>query len=145
MSMDNKQKIEELYFKKSFSLTKIAKALNISVSYVSRVLRSNVNYQEEKKRRETENLKKRRNCQKKIITELRKRKATQNLIENQTMRKQHNQAAKELSKKRTLNKETLRKWCSLYDYNKEKQRYEFNTKEGILKPNDFPLYIKVKV
>ena len=50
----------------------------------------------------------------------------------------------ELSRKSSIGKEALRKWCSnAYIYNKKKNCYMFDT-ENILKPADFPLYIQTK-
>ena len=58
------------------------------------------------------------------------------------MKNQHEQATRELSKHSTLSNEALRKWSgSLYKYNKNKKRYEFDT-ANYIKPADYPLYIK---
>ena len=63
-------------------------------------------------------------------------------IEYIDMKSQHEQATRELSKHSVLGNDTLRKWCSsAYKYNTKKTRYEFDT-ENLLKPADFPLYIK---
>ena len=53
--MENKEKIEEMYFKHKMSLTEIAEQLKISISYVSRILRKNTNYIEEQNKRKEEN------------------------------------------------------------------------------------------
>ena len=140
--MEKKEKIEDLYFNQKMSLTEIANQLDVSISYISRILRQNVNYRFEQERRKAQNRAVRREKQKELIYKLRKNKANQNLIENQMVKEQHKQDTKELSKRKTIGNEALRKWCSLYKYNKEKKRYEFDTTKA-LKPNDYPMYINV--
>lgn len=140
--MEKREKIEEMYFMQKMSLTNIAKELNLSVSYVSRLLRQNEKYHDEQEARKKENQIKRREQQKELIYSQRKEKARQRLLENQAMKKSHEQATREMSKGRTMGNETLRRWCSLYNYNKEKNCYQFDTTKA-LKPRDFPLYIKV--
>lgn len=139
--MEKNKKIEEMYFVQKMSLTNISKELGISISYISRILRNNTNYKEEQERRKKENHTKRRKIQKELIHKRRREIATQKTMENQIMRLLHEQATKELSRGQTLGNDTLRKWCSLYRYNKAKKRYEFDS-EIVLKPNDYPSYIK---
>lgn len=141
-SVEKREKIEEMYFIQKMSLTNIAKELKVSVSYVSRLLRDNEKYHDEQEIRKQENQLKRKKQQKELIYSQRKEKARQRLLENQAMKRLHEQATREMSKGRKLGNETLRRWCSLYNYNKDKNCYEFNTSEA-LKPRDFPLYIKV--
>ena len=126
-SVEKREKIEEMYFIQKMSLTNIAKKLNVSVSYVSRLLRQNEKYHNEQEIRKQENQLKRKKQQKELIYSQRKEKARQRLLENQAMKKSHEQATKEMSQGRTLGNETLRRWCSLYNYNKDKNCYEFNT------------------
>lgn len=140
--MEKREKIEEMYFIQKMSLTNIAEELNVSVSYVSRLLRQNEKYHDEQEIRKQENQQKRKRKQKELIYNQRREKARQRLLENQTMKRLHEQDIREMSKRRTLGNEALRRWCSLYNYNKDKKCYEFNTNEA-LKPRDFPLYIKV--
>lgn len=140
--MEKKKKIEDLYFKEKMSLTEIANQLNVSISYISRILRENIHYKTEQERRKAQNKATRREKQKELIYKLRKNKLNQNLMENQQVKEQHKQATKELSKRKTIGNEALRKWCSLYKYDKKKKRYVFDTKKA-LKPNDYPMYIKV--
>lgn len=139
--MEKKEKIEKLYFEQKMSLTEIANQLGVSVSYISKILRKNPNYNIEQERRKKENKLIRREKQKELIYKLRRNRAKENIIENYALKKQQEQDAKELSKRRTLGNDALRKWCSLYKYDKEKQKYKFDDSK-VLKPNDFPLYIK---
>lgn len=140
--MEKKEKIEELYFNQKMSLTEIANQLGVSVSYVSKILRKNSNYNIEQERRKEENKISRREKQKELIYKLRRNKAKENIIEDYALKKQQEQDAKELSKRRTIGNDALRKWCSLYKYDKEKQKYKFDDSK-VLKPNDYPMYIKI--
>lgn len=132
--------INELYFEEKKTLTEIAEVINTSVSYISKILRKNEKYNEEKEKRKNENLLKRRKVQKDLIYGKRKSNID---IEYIKLKTQHEQASMELSKRSILGKDTLRKWCSsAYVYNKNKKRYEFDTK-NLNKPSDFPSYIKI--
>lgn len=138
--MEKVAMINELYFEEKKTLTEIAEVINTSVSYISKILRKNEKYNEEKEKRKNENLLKRRKVQKDLIYGKRKSNID---IEYIKLKTQHEQASMELSKRSILGKDTLRKWCSsAYVYNKNKKRYEFDTK-NLNKPSDFPSYIKV--
>lgn len=131
--------INELYFKQGKTLTEIAEIINTSISYISRVLRKNLKYQEEKEKRKNNNQIRRRKVQKEMIYSKRKNKIDIDYI---NLKNKHEQATMELSKRSILGIDTLRKWCSsAYKYNQSKNRYEFDT-ENLTKPADFPLYIK---
>lgn len=136
--MEKKKKIEEMYFIQKKNLTEIAQELQLSVSYISRILRANEKYKNEKEQRKSINEIKRRKQQKTLIYNGRKRKIN---IDYQVIKKMHEEAVKELSKRAKLNDDALRKWCSLYKYNQVKNQYEFDT-SNVLKPIDFPRYIK---
>lgn len=130
--------INQYYFEEGMTLTKIAEILNVSTSYISRILRKNEKYEIEKEKRKKQNLLKRREVQKELIYTNRKTKID---VEYLNVMKKHSEASKELSKTSIIGKDTLRKWCSsAYIYNPIKNRYEFNSKE-LLKPVDFPKYI----
>lgn len=138
--MEKVAKIKNLYFEQNKTLTEIAEILGSSVSYISRILKKDDRYKSEKEKRKEENLLKRRKLQKDLIYNKRKNMIDIAYID---MKNQHEQASRELSKSSVLGKDTLRKWCSsAYKYNSKKKRYEFD-KEQLLKPADFPIYIKV--
>ena len=61
--MDEKEKIENLYFNENYNLTEISEKVNKSVSYISRILRKNVNYTLEKEKRKKKSLENRRKKQ----------------------------------------------------------------------------------
>lgn len=137
--MEKKALINNLYFEQKKDLTEIAKIINTSISYVSRVLKKDEKYIEEKEKRKNENLLKRRKIQKDIIYKNRTNRIDLDYI---NVKQQHILASKLLSTHSTMNNENLRKWCgNAYIYNKEKNCYQFDTK-NLLKPPDFPMYIK---
>ena len=138
--MNKKETIESLYFEEKKNLTEISKILNVTVGYISKILKKNKNYMIEKERRKEENHIKRRNIQKDMIYSQRKQKGIDlGYIELQNA---HEQAAKELSKSSRIGTEALRKWCSsAYKYNPLKKRYEFDAGSSA-KSVDLPQYIK---
>lgn len=131
--------INDLYFNDKKSLTEISKIVHTSVSYISRILRQNSKYRIEKEKRKQDKLLQRRKTQKELIyTKRKEHKDT----EYTNLKKQHEDAVKELSKYTTIGNQDIRKWCSsAYKYNAKKRRYEFDT-SNLLKPADFPMYIK---
>lgn len=135
-----KEEITVLYFQEGKSLTEIAEHIGVSISYISKILRKDERYANEKENRKANNLVKRRKKQRKLIYANRKNRVD---IDYAVVIKEHIEATKELSKTSKLGDIALRKWCSsVYKYNKKNRRYEFDCKNA-LKPSDFPSYIKV--
>ena len=131
--------INELYFNDKKNLTEIAKIVDTSVSYISKILRLNNEYKIEKEKRKQDKLTQRREIQKELIYTSRKNSTK---ADNIDLKKKHNDDVMELSKHSSIGNQSLKKWCSsAYKYNKNKNRYEFDT-DTLLKPNDFPMYIK---
>ena len=75
--MDKIALINELYFVEKKNLTEIAQIIETSVSYISRILRKDQRYKEEKEKRKKDNLIQRRETQKELIYTKRKNKKTQ--------------------------------------------------------------------
>lgn len=137
--MEKIETIKDLYFNKKNNLTEISEIVGTSISYISKILRNDKRYQIEKNKRKQENLLLRRKKQKKLIYSDRKSK---NDIDYINMKNQHDQDTRELSKHSVIGNDVLRKWCSsAYKYNKKRNRYEFDN-DDLLKPADFPEYIK---
>lgn len=131
--------IKDLYFIQKKSLTEIADIVNTSISYISKILRKDKRYTNEKENRKKETLIKRREKQKDIIYSNRKNKLDANEI---NMKKLHEQDVNELSKHCNIGTQALRKWCSsAYKYNPKKKCYEFDI-QNLNKSIDLPLYIK---
>ena len=142
--MNNKMfKVLELYFDKNMKPVDIAKELNVSKSAITQILQKDSRYENEKNRRKQENKIKHSKETKDYIKRQRKINQFFNKVDDLVLKNIHNRDAIELSTHSTMSNETLRRWCSsMYIYNKEKNRYEFDTKSS-LKPADFPMYIKV--
>lgn len=136
---EKKEEIKVLYFEERKTLTEISDLIGVSISYISKILRKDERYADEKENRKADNLAQRRKKQKKLIYANRKNKID---LTYAVLLKQHEQDTKELSKTSKIGDFALRKWCSsVYKYNNQKKRYEFDCKNA-LKPADFPSYIK---
>ena len=82
--MDKIAIINELYFVEKKNLTEIAQIIETSVSYISRILRKDQRYKEEKEKRKKDNLIQRRETQKELIYTKRKNKKNTDYIDMKT-------------------------------------------------------------
>ena len=82
--MEKVEMINRLYFEEKKTLTEIAKIINTSVSYISKVLRKDERYKEEKEKRKNDNLKARRDKQKTLIYGNRRNKIDLEYITNES-------------------------------------------------------------
>ena len=140
--MKTTARINELYFIQKKSIKEIAEIVNTSKSYISRVLIKDKRYKKEKNNRTKEKMIQRKELQKKQIYSKRKSKSSNNISNMQILQQMHNQDVSELSEHRNLGNQALRKWCSsVYKYNSDKNRYEFDT-EKFTRSFGLPLYIK---
>ena len=138
--MERYKIILELYFVHKMKQKQIAEKLNISKYIVSRVLRSDGRYYEEKKARVKESEKKHREKTSKYITE--KRAKERNNNEYEAVEKQHIQASLELSNmKGYISNKAFRDWnSSIYKYDKKTKSYKL--KSNIVATSDVPKSIK---
>lgn len=133
--MSNRNKILQLYFDEKLNQTEIAKILNISNNAVSKVLKADPKYQEEKNNRKQLNkIKRNKDIQRRVE---KKRKQT-NSSDIQIIKKMHEQASLELSGgTKTISNRAFRNWnSSVYKYNSRNQSYEL--KKGINAGADVP-------
>ena len=140
--MYDKEKILDLYFMKKYKQIEIVNLLNISSSTVNRVIMSDERYLEEKYARQKENKLKNRKETIDYINRKRKSKKQDEIYEN--LRKQHNEASKELSggRKQISNRAFLEWNRSIYKYNKNSKCYI--VKKGITVGADVPKRINWK-
>ncbi|MDO5556160.1 MAG: hypothetical protein Q4G09_05990 [Clostridia bacterium] len=135
--------IKNLYFDEKMKQKDIANKLNISKAKVTRTIKMDSRYIEEKNsRKEITKIKHNKDIQKRVET---KRKISQfnKNSDDLILKQMHNQASSELSGRKTLSNESYRKWnYSAYNYNPSKERFEF--KENLGRSYDVPKYIKVK-
>ena len=133
--MSNRNKILQLYFEEKLNQTEIAKILNISNNAVSKVLKADPKYQEEKNNRKQLNkVKRNKDIQRRVE---KKRKQT-NSSDIQIIKKMHEQASLELSGgTKPISNRAFRNWnSSVYKYNSRNQSYEL--KKGINAGADVP-------
>lgn len=134
-----KEKIIFSYYISHLKVKEISEKLNVSSAYITKIIKQDSRYAEEKQYRKHISENKRRIDKNKFI----KNKRDKQRIEDnyQAVKAQHNQAARELSKSKHLSNESFRKWnYSAYKYNPSKRRYEFDERLG--RSIDAPKYIK---
>ena len=134
-----KEKIINLFYFEHLKVKNISEQLNISSAYITKIIKTDNRYVEEKQFRKNLSKEKRKIDQNKFIKEKREIKRIEDnysIIESQ-----HIQATKELSKSSYLTNESYRKWNqSAYKYNPSKKIYEFDDTLG--KSADVPKFIK---
>ena len=136
---NKKDMIIELFFEQHLKVTEISKNIGTSSAYITKIIKADPRYIEEKKNRKEISKGNRKIAQNSFM----KNKREQKRIDNQYLivKAQHNQDVMELSKRGHMNNQTFRKWnSSAYNYNPSKHRYEFNEQFG--RAADVPKYVK---
>ena len=142
--MNKKEKIKDLFFNYNYTQTEIAKKINVSNQYISKILKTDPNYLKVKKQRMIANEEKNNKETKNYIKQQRKIKQLKNNADDLVLRNMHNQASRELSKPKRLSNMAYRNWnTSAYSYNEKKKRFEFKDELG--RSHDVPKYIKLEV
>ena len=135
----SKEQIIKNFFNEHLKVKDIAERMNVSSSYVTRIIKQDKRYSEEKEYRYNKSKEKRKLDQNNFIKHKREQKM---IADNYAfVQEQHRQAVLELSKSKHLSDESYRKWnISAYRYNPSKHRYEFDERLG--RSADVPKYIK---
>ena len=136
---NKKDMIIELFFEQHLKVTEISKNIGTSSAYITKIIKADPRYIEEKKNRKEISKGNRKIAQNSFM----KNKREQKRIDDQYLivKAQHNQDVMELSKRGHMNNQTFRKWnSSAYKYNPSKHRYEFNEQFG--RAADVPKYVK---
>lgn len=136
---NSKELIIKYFFNEHLKVKEIAEIIHTSSSYITKIIKQDERYSEEKEYRINKSKEKRKQDQNKFI----KNKREQKKIDDNFafVEEQHRQAAFELSKSKHLSNESYRKWnISAYRYNPYQHRYEFDEKLG--RSVDVPKYIK---
>lgn len=134
-----KENIISSYYISHLKVKEISELQNVSPAYITKVIKQDSRYSDEKQYRKDISKNKRRADQNRFI----KKKRDDKRIEDnyQAVQAQHNQDVLELSKSKHLSNESYRRWnSSAYTYNPSKNRYEFNEQLG--RSADVPKYIK---
>ena len=131
--MEKKYVIINLYYIKKYKIVDIAKEINVSKQFISKIIKDDIRYLEEKERRKKEN-QRRQNLYRKEFMK-RKRKSSEN--ERMILNLMHDQASKELSTGKNISNRAFRDWnSSIYKYNNNKKTYDL--KKGIVVSKDVP-------
>ncbi len=135
----SKENIISLFYNEHLQVKQIAEQLDISSAYVTKIIKQDSRYIQEKNFRKSISKNKRKIAQNEFI---KKKREKQRIEDNYSyVQSQHEQATRELSKSSHLSNESYRKWnYSAYKYNPSKKRYEFDVKLG--RSADVPKYIK---
>ena len=135
----SKENIINLFYIEHLKVNEIAEELSFSSAYITKIIKQDNRYLQEKEYRKTVSKTKRKIAQNNFIKAKRERKRIDNNYT--TLQEQHRQASKELSKSRHLSTEAFRRWnTSAYKYNPSKRRYEFDSNLG--RSYAVPKYIK---
>ena len=120
--MNNKEKIIDLFFDKKLLIVEIAGKLNISKQYVSKIVRQDFRYTQERENRKLKNKEKQKKRVKNYIYNKRKKERQERL--NAMVEMQHIQASMELSGRNTINNRAYRNWnSSIYEYHNKTKDY----------------------
>lgn len=134
-----KEKILNLFYIEHLKVKEIAENTNVSSAYITKVIKKDTRYKEEKEFRKNKSKEKRKIDQNNFVKKKREIKKVEDNYE--FVETQHIQAVIELSKSKRLSDENYRKWNkSAYSYNPSKHRYEFDRQLG--RSYDVPKYIK---
>lgn len=123
--MSNKEKIIDLFYNEHLKLVDIALELNVSNAYVSKVIKKDFRYHEEKSQRKQQNELK----HKERTIEYMKLKKKSNKDSYEALKAQLKQDAEELSYYFDISDRSFRKFnSSAYKYNTKKKRFEIDRK-----------------
>ena len=123
--MSNKEKIIDLFYREHSKPVDIALELNVSNAYVSKVIKKDFRYYEEKNQRKQQNKQK----HKERTIEYMKLKQKSNKDSYEALKAQLKQDAEELSYYFDISDRSFRKFnSSAYKYNAKKKRFEIDRK-----------------
>lgn len=139
--MSNKENIIVSFFEEKLSIIEIADKLNITKQYVSKIVRKDIRYIEERENRKLKNKEKQKKRVKNYIYNKRRNERQERL--NAMVEMQHIQASCELSGRNTINNRAYRNWnSSIYVYNNSKKEYQI--KEELKNKTSYAIPKKVR-
>lgn len=144
MAVNKKESIIKLFYIDHLKVKEIAKIIDVDSSYITRIIKCDDRYLEEKNNRKVISKSKHIEATKANIKKSREVKKFNNKVDDLILKNLHRQASIELSKGKHLTNENYRKWnYSAYKYNPLKKRYEFCEELG--RSYDVPKYIKERI
>lgn len=137
--MNNIDKIINLFYEQKFNIIVISSEIGVTKQYVSKIVKTDSRYMQEKKRRKEENARKQRDRNIQCIKKKRKRKQDNDKRIDSILKLQHLQASHELSGGKSINNQAFRKWnSSIYNFNDKTKEYrlreEFKNKTSYAIP-----------
>jgi len=139
--MDKKDIALESYFEKHIKVKDIANLLDISSAYITKVIKADARYDDEKIARKNATIERHRKVSYACVVRSRERKKADDYI---FLKEQHRQAVYELSVRKYLSNEKYRSWnTSAYSYNNSKRCFEFKNELG--RSADAPTYVKIRI
>lgn len=119
--MTKKERIILFYYEKKMNTIEIANKLKITKQYVSKIIKTDSRYVNEKSKRKIESLERHKKQKKEFARK--KRQKIKNERLDASVEVLHRQASFELSKARTISNRAYRNWnSSIYDfYNRTKE------------------------
>lgn len=139
--MSNKEKIIALFFEDKLSIIEIANKLHITKQYVSKIVRQDSRYANERENRKSKNKEKQKQRVKNYIYNKRKKERQERL--NAIVEMQHIQASCELSGRKTINNRAFRNWnSSIYEYHNSTK--EYRVKEEYKNKTSYAVPKKIK-
>lgn len=138
----SKENILNLFYIEHLKVKEISVIVNTSSAYITKIVKQDTRYLQEKEYRKSISNAKRKVAQNNFVKNKRENKKIEDNYS--IVQFQHEQATRELSKSKHLSNESYRKWnYSAYKYNPSKKRYEFNDILG--RSYDVPKYIKERI
>ena len=137
--MSKKDEIITLYFEEKLTAIEISRKINVVQSYITKVIKQDSRYQNEKERRKNKN----KENQKIIHNEYMRKVRKNNSINYEILKAQHNQASIELSGRKTINNHAFRNWnSSIYRFHERTK--EYRVKEELKDKISYAIPKKIK-
>ncbi len=122
--MTKKEKIIAFYYEQKLNTIAISNKLNVSKQYVSKIIKTDIRYKEEKNRRKEINKIEQQNRKVKYNKKRRNEKAANNQQIDAVLEILHRQASAELSGRRTISNRAFRNWnLSIYKFHDRTKEY----------------------
>lgn len=141
--MTNKEKIILFYYEEKLNIIAISDKLKISKQYVSKIIKTDIRYENEKIRRKEESKLKQKSRNIENIKKTRNKNRIINDRINAILEVQHRQAAGELSGRKTINNRAFRNWnSSIYEFHSKTKEYRI--KENLKNKISYAVPKKIK-
>lgn len=137
--MSKKDEIITLYFEEKLTAIEISRKINVVQSYITKVIKQDSRYQNEKERRKNKNKENQKIIHKEYMRKVRKI----NSINYEILKAQHYQASIELSGRKTINNRAFRNWnSSIYRFHERTK--EYRVKEELKDKISYAIPKKIK-